>query len=257
MSDYHRETAYQRDAMWGYALDWAHQPSPFKQYKHREAAPLPRPRPPQAGFFELVYGWPPKPAELERKPDASDLAAVMLMSAGITNRSHRVAEGLRAPASAGALFPSELYAVTCGFPGMEDALYHFDVSKPGLTQLWQEKLAAAASRASGSPPSQLSFFITTMFWRSVWKYRSRAYRYCLLDAGHMLANLELSLAACGMAPLPRWDFADSSAGALLGLPSEDEAALTLVHAGLRPNEPGNERPGLPPWICRPSPCPPP
>jgi SagB-type dehydrogenase family enzyme len=178
------------------------------------------------------------------------LAAIMLITAGITNRSHRVAEGLRSPASAGALFPSELYAISCGFNGLEDALYHFDVNLPGMTSLWPEKLAMAASRASGAAPSQLSFFISTMFWRSVWKYRARAYRYCLLDAGHLLANLELALAAYGLAHQVHYDFADRSAGALLGLPSEDEAPLVMVHAGDSPEDPGPERPGLPPLDLR-------
>ncbi len=36
--------------------------------------------------------------------------------------------------------------------------------------------------------------LSSIFWRSTWKYRARAYRYCFWDAGTMLANL---LAAAG------------------------------------------------------------
>jgi hypothetical protein len=51
MSTYHEETAYQRDAMWGYALDWANQPSPFKSYQDRDPQPMPRPQAANSRFF--------------------------------------------------------------------------------------------------------------------------------------------------------------------------------------------------------------
>ena len=250
MTDYHRETAYKRDAMWGYALDWAHQPNQYKEYQHKQTDPLPKPRPPKSAFFDLIYGWPPQPAEPNNAFDASDLAAVCLMSAGITSRTARALDGLRAPASAGALFPSELYAVSCGVSGLDDALYHFDVQTPGLTRLWGGPLAGAAARFLGADPAKVSFFISSMFWRSLWKYRSRAYRYLLLDAGHMLGNLELALAACGCQPRVFHDFVDQSAGAFLGLASEDEVAMAAVLAGPQPNEPGPAQPGLPPLDLR-------
>ena len=34
------------------------------------------------------------------------------------------------------------------------------------------------------------FFISSPWYRSAWKYRERAYRYCLLDAGHLLGAVE-------------------------------------------------------------------
>ncbi len=240
---YHDQTAYAREAMSGHALDWAHQPEPFKRYLHREPRPLPPPRPPRAGFWELALPWPPPAVERERPLDAADLAAMLLMSAGITARG---APGLRAPASAGALYPAELYAVACGVEGLDDALYHFDPATPGLHCLWEAKLAAAAASRLGAQPSRLTFFITAMYWRSLWKYRTRAYRYCLLDAGHLLANLELAAAACGLSPRYTADFADASLGVFLGLASDDEAALAAVSAGPPPADPGPVQAGLPP-----------
>lgn len=249
MSEYHLQTAYVREAMTGHVLDWAHQPDPFKRYKHREALPLPQPHPPRAGFWDLVLFDPP-PAQPQNGPvNASDLAAVLLMSAGITayTAAGMGGLGLRAPASAGALYPAELYAVACGVEDLEDGLYHFAPEQPGLHQLWQGKLARAAAKRLGAQPSVLTFFISAMYWRSLWKYRRRAYRYCLLDAGHMLANLELALAAIGLAPRYTADFADASSGVFLGLASDDEAVVAGVSAGPPPDDPGPEEEGLPPF----------
>ena len=244
MSRYHQQSEYRRGAMSGHFLDWAHQPSPFKEYLYRDLQPLPRPHLPRADFWSLAWDWPPRPPSPRQEVSAGDLAAVLLMSAGITARAGRV--GLRASASAGALYPAELYAIACGVEGLEDGLYHFAPQGPGLHRLWPASLAAAAGRLLGAPPARLTLVVTAMFWRSLWKYLARGYRYCLLDAGHLLANLELACAAVGLAPRTTLDFVDESLGVLLGLASEDEVPLAAVSAGPRPEDPGPPQPPLPP-----------
>lgn len=245
MPDYHKETAYHRQAMGGHTLDWSEQPHPFKEYLNREPMPLPEPRPPRADFFELALGLTPETGPGPSEPDAADLAAVMLMSAGVTSRTgHHL--GLRAPASAGALYPAELYAVACGVQGIGDGIYHFDPATPGLHSLQEGCLAGLAARCLGRPPSRLTFFITAYFWRSLWKYRSRAFRYCLLDSGHMLANLELALSACGLTPKTTADFVDTSVGVMLGLASQDEAPLAAVQTPELADQCQEGAGGLPP-----------
>jgi SagB-type dehydrogenase family enzyme len=248
MSDYHRQTAYSRDTLGGHALDWGIQPEPFKRYRSHQPQPLPSPRPPQAAFFDLALDWPPPAVEPPLPLDAAGLSASLLLSGGITSRAWDAPEapGLRAAASAGALYPAEVYVAACGVADLEDGLYHFTPALPGLTPLWAGPLAAALGRALGSQPSALTFFITAMYWRSLWKYRTRAYRYCLLDAGHLLANLELACAAWGYAPQTRLDFPDRSLGVFLGLASDEEAALAVVQAGPEPAQAGPDSAGLPP-----------
>ncbi|MFH1034132.1 MAG: SagB/ThcOx family dehydrogenase [Pseudomonadota bacterium] len=247
-SDYHRQTAYSRDSLGGHALDWSIQPEPFKSYKNHQPRPLASPRPPQASIFDLALAWPPPAAQPPQPLDAAGLSATLLMSGGITARAWDApqAPGLRACASAGALFPAELYVAACGLEGLEDGLYHFAPAGPGLTPLWGGAWAEALGRLLGRQPSALTFFITAMYWRSLWKYRTRAYRYCLLDAGHLLANLELACAAWGYAPQPRLDFPDRSLGVFLGLASDEESALAVVQAGPEPAQPGPPSAGLPP-----------
>lgn len=36
------------------------------------------------------------------------------------------------------------------------------------------------------------FFISSLYFRSSWKYKNRAFRYCLLDAGHLIGSIEAS-----------------------------------------------------------------
>ena len=36
------------------------------------------------------------------------------------------------------------------------------------------------------------FLVSAVYYRSSWKYKNRALRYCLLDAGHLLGSIEAS-----------------------------------------------------------------
>lgn len=248
MSAYHRQTAYQRQGMGGHALDWGNQPEPFKEYPGQPPLPLASPRPPAAGFWALALAWPPPAAQPPAPLDAASLAAALLLAAGLTTRDHQRTglPGLRAQASAGALYPAELYLASCQVPGVEDGLHHFAPQAPGLAPLWPGAHAGYLAGLLGASPSALTFIITAIYWRSLWKYRTRAYRYCLLDAGHLLANLELALAALGLAPATQLDFPDRSLGVFLGLASQDEAPLAVVSAGPVPDQPGPPSHGLPP-----------
>ncbi len=247
MLTYHLACAYQRSEMGGHLLDWLHQPAPFKTYRERDSLPLAQPAWPWGAFFDLALGQA-QPAPAARPLDAAALSSILLLAAGVTaiNGQGPQAMHLRAPASAGALYPAELYCAACGVEGLEDGLYHFAPAAPGLTPLWPGPLAAEAARLLGGEPAQLTFFISAMFWRSLWKYRTRAWRYCLLDAGHMLANLELACLAWGLEPRPCINFRDNALAVFLGLVRQEETALAALSAGPPPAEPGPAQAGLPP-----------
>ena len=247
MNNYHQETIYQRNAMLGHALDWSNQPLTFKTYKKRAPVPLPLATVCNAGFFDLSLHWPPRPKKAI-VPQADQVSAVVRLGAGITSPRWEddLLLGLRAYASAGALYPCELYVIVSDVQDMDDGLYHFTPLGPAWHLLWKEKLDHVAAKALGSRPSRLTFFITSLFWRSLWKYNTRGYRYCLLDGGHMLANLELALAGFSLLPKTTINFADNSVSALLGLANLDEAPLVAVQAGGAPSQIGAPDIDLPP-----------
>jgi nitroreductase len=74
----------------------------------------------------------------------------------------------------------------------------------------------------------LTFFLTAIFFRSAWKYRARAYRYHLLDTGHVAENLTLALKAMGLPFAVSYDFDDDSVNRLLGLKDQKEVALVII-----------------------------
>jgi nitroreductase len=76
----------------------------------------------------------------------------------------------------------------------------------------------------------LTFFITVIFFRSAWKYRERAYRYHLLDTGHLTENLALALRSQGFRIGVDEDFHDEAINAALRLDATKEACLAMVPA---------------------------
>jgi SagB-type dehydrogenase family enzyme len=75
------------------------------------------------------------------------------------------------------------------------------------------------------------FVLSALFQRTRWKYRERAYRYILLEAGHIGQNLYLAATSMGLGGCAVGAFLDDKLNTLLGLDGEEEAALYLIPVG--------------------------
>ncbi len=232
MKSYHQHTAYTRGGLGGHFMDHANQPWPFKRYQDLEARSLAQPELNEAPFWPLALAWPPPPWPKAPALAEADLSALLWLAAGL---NAQLGSGiyLRAPASAGALYPAELYMASQGLEFLDDGLWHFAPDALGLDLLRPGAPAGSLARALGGQPRGLALVISGIYWRSLWKYRTRAWRYCLLDAGHMLANLELAAAAAGLDQELHLEFADGSLADLLGLDPDREAPLAALWVGPR------------------------
>src|SRR4029077_13363335 len=86
--------------------------------------------------------------------------------------------------------------------------------------------------------------LSAIYWRSAWKYRARAYRYCYWDAGTMLANLLAAAAAEGIYADVITTFEDPALENLLGIDGDREGMVALIalrhsekHAAPSPDAP--------------------
>jgi SagB-type dehydrogenase family enzyme len=73
--------------------------------------------------------------------------------------------------------------------------------------------------------------ITATFLRSRFKYGERAYRFVLLEAGHIAQNILLVAEAQDLGAVAVGGFVDDQVNDLLGLDGLREAALYLVLVG--------------------------
>jgi len=163
----------------------------------------------------------PAPLSLEA------LRTVLYCGYGVTrdNRDHAyVRRGFRTVPSGGALFPLELYFYQRGeVAGLAPGIYHYSPVENALRLLqpgnFDERIADALVGFQSGLARQLSvvIFITAMFQRSIFKYRNKGYRFCLLEAGHVAQNMNLAATGLGMGVIDLGGFFDRRVDALLGL----------------------------------------
>lgn len=98
--------------------------------------------------------------------------------------------------SAGARYPIELYAAA--LKQSEDipaGLYHYDVEHHRLDVLWRRKdfskVVKNLFNNEWYADAALLIFMTGVFWRSEHKYGERAYRFVLIESGHIAQNIYL------------------------------------------------------------------
>ncbi len=233
--EYHQATAYRRHDMPGGRLDWANQPLPFKTYPDAETVELPWPPDFPAAPLSRVTA-PGTPGD---RPDAVRLAGLLHLAGGLTARSIHGEVYFRATASAGALYPTEAYLVSGPGTGVEPGVYHWPVARMALERL---RSGDHRARLPGAEAHPAYLILTAVYWRSAWKYRDRAWRYCLLDTGHFLAGLLWGAACFGLAARTCLRFEDGAQADLLGLHLDHECPLVVVALGRPQAEPPPEPP---------------
>jgi SagB-type dehydrogenase family enzyme len=229
---YHQQSSYKRNALGGHPLDWNNQPSVFKSYPGERSISLSdnASLPDLSLSGILMNSQVLAPAHLLQE---SDLSQILRLTCSLTAKAATSIGPFyyRSVASAGALYPTELYLAALDLQGIGNGLYHYSIAQQGLTPLREGHfgsfLKGAAQWPEGFHPG-LTFFISVIFFRSSWKYRDRAFRYHLLDTGHLLENLLLALKAQKLPWALTYDFDDNAINHFLGLDSTGETVLALV-----------------------------
>ena len=166
------------------------------------------------------------------------MAQLLFYSAGLVRKAFLRSVGevhYRAAASAGALYPIDIYVVCEDIEGLEAGVYHFSATDFSLGQLRKGDFRGELARLTGNDPevasSPVSLVCTANLWRSAWKYRARGYRYCFWDCGTILSNLLAVSRSLGLPSRVSVGFVDADIDRLLGIDPQDEAGLCIVTLG--------------------------
>lgn len=198
-------------------MDWQNQPTVYKAYYQLKQIGLSKDiRLPEIKLSAAFKDVSKK--ECPERLDLKDVSLILLLTYSITAKARYSGEEFcyRSVASAGALYPSEIYLAVSGIQGLDDGLYHFSIANHALVLLRR-----------GTYSALLTFFLTGIFFRSAWKYGERAYRYLLLDTGHLVENLILALNALGLPASLSYDFDDHGLNRFLGLDDAKEVAFAM------------------------------
>ncbi len=228
---YHIETCYDRYLLKGRALDWENQPDLYKSYSAKGLINLSK-----TNFSSKYNLWELSETKsiTDNKTDLNLLAKILDLSYSFTAKARHATGDFyyRGAASAGALYPNEIYLGTYDVHGLRSCLYHYGIKHRQLTPIREENCIHFVSQAT--PKAEgcelvATLFITGIFFRSSWKYRERAYRYVLLDAGHLIQNIFWAITSTGVSFSCHYDFHDKNISDLLGLDEKREVCLACVH----------------------------
>jgi SagB-type dehydrogenase family enzyme len=140
---------------------------------------------------------------------------------------------LRTAPSAGALYPLDVHVAAQRVHGLARDVYRYDPLEQALepARVDVEAIADATPYKELVASAAATLVITATFWRSRFKYGQRAYRFTLLEAGHVAQNVLLAAAALRLAAVPLGGFFDARLDAVLGLDGVERASLYLVAVG--------------------------
>ncbi len=180
------------------------------------------------------------------------LTSLLYHSAAVIRR-RQLSDGevhYRAAASAGALYPTEIYVVCGDLEGLRAGVYHFNPRDCTLARLRNNDLRRWVASAVGDHaayPATLVF--TSVFWRSAWKYRERGYRYCYWDLGTVAANLLATANAESVPVKLNFGFVDRMLTGYFGIDGVTEAPSLVASVGtpdvMLPDGPGDVPGALP------------
>ncbi|QIR76414.1 SagB family peptide dehydrogenase [Sulfurospirillum diekertiae] len=171
MLAYHAQTvhSYRSVRTKSHSIDWDHPPQQFKIYPETfTRIPLDK-KNPDHRFFYLIGG-----------------ITAQKSYPGVTY-------ALRTNPSAGALYPTEVYVQIRDVEGFKDGIYHLSPRETSLVLLYPlSEHEGVESFLHVKKIKGFVFLFSALYYRSSWKYKDRAFRYCLHDTGHMIGTLEAS-----------------------------------------------------------------
>ncbi|MBF0295349.1 MAG: nitroreductase family protein [Magnetococcales bacterium] len=197
--DYHAASKHapQRYAPGPGRLDWAQQPDPFRVYAGAPKVHLPLAadslRADYADLFAPAGGVP------VASPDLAGVGALLELSLGLSAWKvyGHSRWALRCNPSSGNLHPVEGYLVLPDLAGIPAGVHHYLSRDHLLEHRFQPSEQTLAAWNALFPDHAFLVALTTIHWRTAWKYGVRAWRYCQLDLGHALAGLRCAAAALG------------------------------------------------------------
>lgn len=217
----------------GPALDWATRPEPFETYPSEAVVRLPD--------EHLAVDLPTGDALAGGAAEAlgaaeisiAQLGTLLHLMQGITEVDGDFFK--RAAASSGALYPTVTHVVVGDIDGLAPGLYHYEPASHALHRLRggdvRAELVAAIAHPHAAQAAPFAIVLSAIYAKTAWKYEERAYRYVLLDAGHVAANAIAAGHALGLATRAIGRFDDARLGALLGVDADRQGPVLVLPFG--------------------------
>lgn len=143
---------------------------------------------------------------------------------------------LRNVPSAGARHAFETYLLINNVEGLKSGLYRFLAIDHKLIEInldsnIGEDITAACLNQIMVKKSAVTFIWAADVYRMKWRYQQRAYRYLLLDAGHVCQNLYLAVEGIDSGTCAIAAYDDDAINGILELDGKEEFVIYIATVG--------------------------
>lgn len=212
-------------------VDWEDAPLPYKLYRGVPTVSLPSEVPLTLGRQNTCDN-----------PDFRAIGPFLWYVYGLSQTSQSVMESTgnalgftqmvqRFVPSGGALYPNEVY-VYLKIKDTPRGVYHYDAAHHRLFLLREGNYDSYLTRALDSEGDIrhcfATVFVSTMFWKNVFKYNQFAYRLQGLDTGVLIGQLLEVAKRFGFEARVHFQFLDRAVNHLLGLSEQEESVYAVI-----------------------------
>jgi len=162
------------------------------------------------------------------------LSSILRGAYGLRNEK-KYNRSLRVCPSAGALYPLEIYLLSQNVENLPQGLLHYNPVNDALGVIRQGDFSSEFENGlidiaptKGAP---VIILVTGVFGRSAFKYGERAYRFVLMESGHLAQNINLVAHSLKLGSLNIGGFYDRRMDALLDIDGVDQSTLYLMVIG--------------------------
>ncbi|MGL4611659.1 MAG: SagB/ThcOx family dehydrogenase [Trueperaceae bacterium] len=213
-----------------------------KQYDACPCISLPSAKIPSLSFADVLLTRRTKQkAMVSESLHLEELATLLFAGYGITHAGKQeVGQLFRASPSGGGLYPNDIYLAVKNVEGLSQGLYHYHPFKHRLEILdvcnVETFLGEMSVHKNVSDSCSVMLFFVSSFWRSRFKYGLRAYRFALLDAGHLAQNILLTANALALEAVPVGGYYDQVIDDALHLDGVTESCIYTLAVARRCDE---------------------
>ena len=225
--------------------DWLKQhPQPpfFKHYGKTKVIKLPSDRcVPEGEFRNVLFNRRTWRSFGRQSLALEDLAVLLNLTWGVRKFGNVPSLGrlpLKTSPSAGTRHPIEAYVVPLRIKGLRQGIYHYASDRHQLECLRETPMKRRVIRYLGGQwwfgEAAAIMLMTAVLPRVAWKYRyPRAYRFVLLDAGHLCQTFCLAATWLNLAPFCTACLADTSIERDIGVNGITESVIYAAGVGCR------------------------
>jgi len=216
---------------------------PYKTYPTAEVTGLPSAEgledtPLSSGLREAVFKRR-SVREFSGQPvSLNNIANIISNASSVTMKMvHKtgVEEKRRAAPSGGALYPLELYVASFKVNSLPPGIYHYNVEAHSLELVragqFNTELGRAVFFEDMFKTVSAMFIITGVLRRSSIKYGERAYRFMMIEAGHVGQNITLTAVALNLGCVMLGGFCDDDIDEIIGADGASETTLYTAAVG--------------------------